>query len=106
MARRSAQVAMATVIWPIEVLLVDPLEDVVGDVLEGRPRTRASASVRSAMASCPADGVGLAGQALEGDPVRAHALDQVALRRRGLGEVLGPDQLAQLGEVVAQRLGG
>ena len=88
-----------------QALLVHPLEGVLGQPLEGLAADEGQRLGAQRDGRASADRVGFSGQALEGDPVTGHALDQVALPRRGLGEVLGPDAAPELVEVVAQRLG-
>ena len=88
-----------------QALLLHPLEGVIGQPFEGCAPHKVQRLGPQRDGGGTADRVGLSGQALEGDPVTGHALDQVALPRRGLGEVFGPDAAPELIEVVAQRLG-
>ena len=96
--------AMATVIWPSR-RSSSTHSKASGQPLEGLAADQGQGLGAQRHGRLAADRVGFSGQALEGGPVTGHALDQVALPRRGLGEVLGPDAAPELGEVVAQRLG-
>ena len=62
--------------------------------------------MRSARAGLGADRVGFSIEALENDPVADHPVDQISAGDRSIGEVFGPDEAAELGEVVVEGLAG
>ena len=73
---------------------------------KGTPRTRASASVRSSMEAGSGRLVGFAAQALEDEPVAVDPADAVAAGAGGVGQVVGPDALAQARQVGVEGLAG
>ena len=75
-----------------QALLVHPLEGVIGQPLEGCAADEVQRLGPQRDGGRTADRVGFSGQALEGDPVTGHALDQVALRAEASGRCSGPTQ--------------
>ena len=85
---------------------LDPLEAVVEEALEGPAPDEGQGLGAELMASAPPLASAWRLRRTISAQSSSTSLQQVALLGRGLGEVLGSDPLAQLGEVVAQRLLG
>ena len=81
------------------MLGADPLVGVGDDAREGHAAHEREGFPSQRPSLCAAGGVGLAGEALEVAPVARVPLEEVAAGDGGVGEVLGPDAGAQLGEV-------